>query len=89
MIDIKDIKEKFEKSVILNLDKENANKILKFLIDEKCDYIEDIMTDYLDLFNFDYEDFVNKYNKLNNKYDGKFLEKASEDMNLLEEFYND
>ena len=70
-----------------NLDRDNFNKIVKFLISEKCDYIEDIVKDYLDLFNIAYEDFIKKYNKLNEKYDGDFLNKASEDMNLLEEFY--
>ena len=81
------IKEKYEKSVFENLDRENVNKIIAFLIKEKCDYIEDIIDDYLDLFNFQYEEFVEKYNKLNKELDGKFLEKASEDMNLLERFY--
>jgi len=39
------------------------------------------------LFNFEYEEFVIKYNLLNDKYNGEFLSLASEDMNLLEEFY--
>ena len=81
------IKEKYEKSVFENLDRENVKKIIAFLIKEKCDYIEDIIDDYLDLFNFQYEEFVEKYNKLNKEFDGKFLEKASEDMNVLERFY--
>ena len=87
MIDINEIKSKFEKSVIDNIDRENAHKILTFLVNEKCDYIEDIIMDYLDIFSFEYTEFVNKYEKLNNKYNGKFLKEASEDMNLLEEFY--
>ena len=87
MEDIEKLKEKFEEEVFENLDRENFNKIVEFLISEKCDYIEDIVCDYLDLFNIQYEEFVEKYNKLNNKYEGKFLSQASEDMNLLEEFY--
>ena len=87
MIDINEIKAKFEKSVIENIDRENAHKILAFLVDEKCNFIEDIISDYFDLFTFEYNEFVDKYKELNNKYDGEFLEKASEDMNLLEEFY--
>lgn len=82
------ILEKYSKSVIKNLDKENISKILLFLEKEKCDYIEDILEDYLDLFTFEYELFVNKYNNLNKKYENKFLELASADMNLLEEFYD-
>ena len=87
MIDIEKIKEKFEKEIFENLDKENFNKIVEFLISEKCDYIEDIISDYLDLFNIPYEEFVEKYSKLNKKYEGDFLNQASEDMNLLEEIY--
>ena len=87
MIDINEIKNKFEESVIENLNKQNAHKIINFLVKQKCDFIEDIISDYLDLFNFEYEEFVKKYTKLNEKYEGKFLEKVSEDMNLLEEFY--
>ena len=87
MIDINEIKEKYNDKVIKNLEKNNFYKILEFLIKEKCDYIEDIVSDYLDLFNFEYTEFVEKYNILNNKYNKQFIEKASEDMNLLEEFY--
>lgn len=87
MINIKNIKEKFENHVFQNLDKENVYKIIEFLSREKCDYIEDIVSDYLDLFNIQYEEFIRKYNILNDKYNGDFLEKASADMNILEEFY--
>lgn len=88
MESITEIKKKYSKSVIKNLNKENFYKILNFLIENECDYIEDIVSDYLDLFNFEYEDFIKKYDKLNQKYNNNFLNMASEDMNLLEEFYN-
>lgn len=88
MEDINEIKEKFENSVFEHLDKNNFNKIITFLIKEKCDYIEDIICDYLDLFNIEYEEFVKKYNELNKEYNGSFLKEASEDMNLLEKFYS-
>ena len=35
------------------------------LNDNNCDYIEDILSDYLDLFTIDYDEFVNKYNIIN------------------------
>lgn len=88
MENINEIKEKYAESVIKNLNKENFYKIIEFLQKEKCEYIEDIVSDYLDLFNFEYEEFIKKYNILNEKYDKEFLNKASEDMNLFEEFYN-
>ena len=87
MDNISKIRDKYEKKLIENMDKENALKITQFLIKEKCEFIEDMMTDYLDLFNFQYEEFVDKYNKLNQKYNGEFLNKVNEDMDLLEEFY--
>lgn len=87
MNDINKIKEKYENSVLKKLDKENGYKIMTFLIEEKCDYIEDILNDYLDLFIFEYEEFVEKYNKINEEFQGNFLKKASEDMNLFEKFY--
>ena len=82
-----EIIEKYSSSVIENLNKDNMVKILLFLEREHCDYIEDLLEDYLDLFTIEYEVFVNKYRELNNKYDNKYLELASEDMNLLEEFF--
>ena len=88
MEEIEKIKEKYSESVIKNLNKENFYKIYNFLIKEKCNFIDDIISDYLDLFNFDYEEFTKKYIKLNEKYNNQFLNRASEDMNLLEEFYN-
>ena len=84
---MKEIKDKFEEGVIKNIDKQNAHKILAFLVNEKCDFIEDIISDYLDLFTFDYEEFVNKYTKLNEKYNGEFLKEVRANMDLLEEFY--
>lgn len=89
MDNIEEIKKKYAKSVIKNLNRENFYKIINFLESNNCDFIEDIVSDYLDLFNIEYVEFVKKYNKLNEKYSNNFLQKASEDMNLLEEFYND
>ena len=91
MLDIKNelekIKENYEPQVYENLDLQNVQKIIDFLMSEKCDFIQDIFSDYLDLFLFDYNEFVAKYRNLNEQFNGEFLEKASEDMNLLEKFY--
>lgn len=88
MIDISIIREKFVDSVFKDLDKDNFYKIIFFLKEKKCDFIEDVVEDYLDLFIFDYNEFVKKFNILNKKYDGKFLKELSKNMNLFEEFYN-
>ena len=84
-----DIIEKYSVDVIKNLNKDNIVKIVHFLESQNCDFIEDILKDYLDLFTIEYNEFLNKYNKLNKKYDFNLLNKASEDMNILEEFFED
>ncbi len=86
-MNIEEIIEKFEKSTLRNINQENMFKIIKFLQFQNCDFLEDIIEDYLDLFTFEFDDFVSKYNKLNEKYNSKFLVEASLDMNKLEEFY--
>ena len=84
-----DILEKYSVDVLKNLNKDNMVEIVHFLESQNCDFIEDILEDYLDLFTMEYNEFLNKYNKLNKKYDFNLLYKASEDMNILEEFFED
>ena len=81
------ILEKYNENILNQLNKENMTKIILFLEKNNCEFIEDIINDYLDLLAINYNDFITKYNILNKKYNGLFLEKASENMNLLEEFY--
>ncbi len=75
----------YEKDLFLNLDKDNYKKILDFLYIEVPEYTEDIVTNYLDLFLINYEEFKNKYNKLKDKYGINFLK---EDISILEQIYN-
>lgn len=84
---MEEILEKYSPTTLKNINHNNLSKIIKFLIKENCDYIEDLLEDYLDLFTIEYEIFVNKYNQLNKKYNNNFLQLASEDMNILEEFF--
>lgn len=79
--------EKYEEYILDNVDKENVKKIVIFLLDNKCDYIKELFINYLDLFTFEYNDFVKRFNKLNEKYNNNFIESAGEDLNLFEEFY--
>ena len=74
----------YEKDLFLNLDKDNYKKILDFLYIEVPEYTEDIVTNYLDLFLINYEEFKNKYNKLKDKYGINFLK---EDISILEQIY--
>ena len=79
--------EKYSEDVFKNINKDNMNKIIKFLNDNNCDYIEELLEDYWDIFTIDYNDFVNKFNKLNEKYNNNYINLISEDMNLLEELF--
>ena len=74
----------YENDLFLNLDKDNYKKILDFLYIEVPEYTEDIVTNYLDLFLINYEEFKNKYNKLKDKYGINFLK---EDISILEQIY--
>lgn len=79
---------KYSVNVFKNINKDNLSKILIFLEKNNCDYIEDILTDYLDIFMIEYEVFIEKYNIINKKYNNCFIKLASEDMNLFEEFFD-
>ncbi|MBQ6841530.1 MAG: hypothetical protein IJO63_05395 [Bacilli bacterium] len=84
---MKDILDKYSDSAMFRINSDNMRKIIAFLNEQGCDFIEDIIEDYLDIFLIDYELFVKKIHVLNSKYDNSFLTKASEDMNLLELMY--
>ena len=87
-MNVNEIFETYSQDVITNLQKDNIKKIAKFLLEEKCNYCQELLENYLDLFTIDYEEFKTKYNKLNIKYNNQFLNYASKDMKLFEEFYN-
>lgn len=84
-INYEELINKFEPHVIKNIDMENLNKIINFLVLEKFDYIDEIVENYLDLFLIDYEEFVNKYQLLKNKYGENLVELISENLGILEE----
>ena len=78
---------KYEESVIKNLDKDNVDKILSFLSLNGCDYIEELLENYLDIYVFEYNEFVIRFNKLNDKYNHNLINEIMDDMNILEELY--
>ncbi len=78
---------KYEESVIKNLDKDNVDKIISFLSLNGCDYIEELLENYLDIFAFEYNEFVIRFNKLNDKYNHNLINEIRDDMNILEELY--
>ena len=78
---------KYEKNVINNLNKENTMNKISYLLSNNCDYIEELLEDYLDIFSFEYSEFVSKFNILNKKYNYNLINEIKEDMNILEELY--
>ena len=85
---IEDIVSKYDSEVLAKLNKENMAKIIIFLQKENCDFIEDLLNDYIDLFIIEYDDFIRRYIILNEKYNYKYIELSAEDMNYLEEMYD-
>ncbi|MCM1370887.1 MAG: hypothetical protein NC181_03240 [Clostridium sp.] len=88
MIDIDEILDKYDKGIIENINIDNLNKIINFLQQNGCDYCDELVENYLDLFILDIEEFKTKFNNLNKKYNNNFLTLACQDMNILEEFYS-
>lgn len=78
---------KYETSVLKNIDMKNLDAIVEFLKGKNMDFIDELIIDYLDLFLIPYNEFVKKYNKLEEKYGENLVEKIGNDMNILEEFY--
>ena len=78
---------KYEKSVLDNINSDNMMNIISFLLSMGCDFVEELLDDYLDIFQFEYDDFVNKYNRLNKKYNNNLINEIRDNMNILEELY--
>lgn len=77
---------KYEDSIIRNLDSDNMAKIIYFLESKNIDYVSDIINDYLDIFMFDCEEFIDRFNKLSDKYDN-FIYLLNKDLGILENLY--
>ncbi len=87
MDNLQNILNKYEDSVLRDIDKQNFENIVLFLESEGVEFLEDILENYLDLFLFSYEDFVSKFEKLNSKYQGELIPMINDDVNILEELY--
>lgn len=79
---------KYEDSILKSIDKTNLEKILLFLQSEGVEFIEDILENYLDLFETPCEEFVHKFKKLDSKYKNELVSMINDDVNILEELYN-
>lgn len=84
-MNIREIIDKYEMSVLKNIDKDNMIKIITFLQENKVIYIEDIIENYLDIFTIPYDEFIEKFSKLNKKYNNELVNMLNDDVNVLEE----
>ncbi|MCI8778877.1 MAG: hypothetical protein HFI87_06990 [Bacilli bacterium] len=84
--DIKELYEKYELDVLKNLNDDNILKIVNFLTLEHVDFIDELFSDYLDLFTIDYNEFINRFNNLKQKYGNNLVELISNDLSILDEF---
>ena len=75
----------FEQSVLNNLNEENIKDIIAYLQKNKVEVIEDMLTNYLDLFILDSLEFQKRFNKLNEKYENKLNEYLNYKLDILEE----
>lgn len=88
-MNFEDIINKYDTSILKNLDSLNVKKIIKYLEKNNFDYIDELLNNYMDIFTFEYNDFVSKMEKLKKEYGNNINDKISEDMNILEKFYLD
>lgn len=84
---LEEVLKKYDLKYLKSLDVNNMRKILEFLIKENCDFIIDILENYLDLLSIDYDTFREKYCRLNLKYHYEYMALVRENMNYLEEMY--
>lgn len=82
---MEEIVNKYNINLLKTINRDNFYKIINFLEKENCSFIEDIVSDYFDVFSIEYDLFIEKYNKLNQNYNGKYLILVNEDMELLEQ----
>ncbi len=79
--DIEQILDTFDSSLLEKLNHENLLKILNYLLEQKISFWRDILIYYLDLCLLDAKDFIDKFEKLKEKYS---IEAIEEDLSVLE-----
>lgn len=82
---IEEILNKYEPTVLKNLDENNMNKIIDYLLSEKVNYIDELLMNYLDIFLIDIDEFKNRFNNLKIKYGNNLVDLIKIDLNILEE----
>ena len=88
-IDIKILKENFDEETINQMDSENVYKIIKYLNDNKVDYIKDLFLLSFDLFLLPAEQFIKQFEKLKFKLGDDFANMLRSDLSLIEIMYED
>ncbi len=86
-IDIKILKENFDDYIINQLDSNNIAKIYNYLIKEGVYYAKDIFISQADLFLLDYDQFVEKFEKLKDKVGKDYIDKLGDDCSIIDIMY--
>ena len=86
-IDIKILKENFDDYIINQLDSNNIAKIYNYLIKEDVYYTKDIFISQADLFLLDYDQFVEKFEKLKDKVGKDYIDKLGDDCSIIDIMY--
>ena len=74
------ILDNYKTNYLNNLDQDNFNKIYAILVKYQFDYIEDIILNYLELFELDQEYVEEKLKKLINYLGDNYVRKIGKDM---------
>ena len=78
----------YDEELINSLEEKNFLKIVRYLIENNIDMIEEVIVSYLKLFVIDYDDFVRKFELLKIKYGDNISNKISYDIQILEKIIN-
>ena len=82
---ISEIEDTFDQSVRSHLDDNNLKSIVTYLQMNQIYFIEDILIQYLDLFLFEKEEFIKRFELLKLKYPYNFIEVLAHNLDILEE----
>ena len=88
-IDIKVLRENYDDETISNIDMNNASKILAYLINDGVYYAKDIFISSLELFDFSYDEFVKRFERLKSKLGDNYIDLLGEDASLIDKIYED
>ena len=86
--DMKILKENFDEDFLNKLDYDNVNKIYNYLINLGVYYAKDLFLSDAYLFEYSYDEFVLKFDKLILELGDDFIDMLGEDCSLINSMYD-